>query len=205
MKEKSTIDLNKIQPGHIFSETSYYKVTEVTPTHILATHLQTGMTVNLSERYVVNMLTSADQYEKVVKVSRENKKDGSPGIRTIFENIGSDVFTVSFKKSPEKISERAYNTALSTKLSDYMNKINSAKASKKSVTKVCEEVLKDALANPILKTLPGQDRILRGYKLENTTNDGMYSVMDTDINEVRTVNVNSITWLIHKGVLYEVH
>ena len=205
MKEKSTIDLNKIQPGHIFSETSYYKVTEVTPTHIQTTHLQTGKTVNLSVDYVANMLTSADQYEKVVKVSRGNKGDGSPGIKTIFENIGSEVFTVSFKKRPEEISERAYHTALSTKLSDYMNKINSAKASKKSVTKVCEEVLKDALANPILKTLPGQDRILRGYKLENTTNDGMYSVMDTDINEVRTVNVNSITWLIHKGVLYEVH
>ena len=200
MKEKSTIDLNKIQPGHIFSETSYYKVTEVTPTHI-----QTGKTVNLSVDYVANMLTSADQYEKVVKVSRGNKGDGSPGIKTIFENIGSEVFTVSFKKRPEEISERAYNTALSTKLSDYMNKINSAKASKKSVTKVCEEVLKDALANPILKTLPGQDRILRGYKLENTTNDGMYSVMDADINKVRTVNVNSITWLIHKGVLYAVH
>lgn len=38
-------------------------------------HLESGKTANLSNEYVYNMLNTSDQYEKEVKVTREDKEE----------------------------------------------------------------------------------------------------------------------------------
>lgn len=54
---------------------------------IVFEHLESKKTISLSNEYVHNMLNTSDQYEIEVKVTREDKKDGTPGIRTIFKRL----------------------------------------------------------------------------------------------------------------------
>lgn len=85
--------------GDIFSEESHYVVNKVAKDKVEFLHLESGKKVSLSNEYVANLLNTSDQYDNEVKVGKEDKKDGTPGIRTIFENIkSSEVFTVVFKK-----------------------------------------------------------------------------------------------------------
>ena len=93
------VNLREIEVGDIFSEESHYVVKEVKSESVVFKHLESGKTVNLSNEYVYNMLNTSDQYEKEEKVTREDKKDGTPGSRSILEVIrSSEVFTIVFKK-----------------------------------------------------------------------------------------------------------
>lgn len=57
--------------------------------------------------YLKNYANSADLFETTVKVTKEDKKDGTLGIRSIWENIHSgQVFTVCFKKQDKPKSKR---------------------------------------------------------------------------------------------------
>lgn len=57
--------------------------------------------------YLKNYTNSADLFETTVKVTKEDKKDGTLGIRSIFEKIHSgQVFTVCFKKQDKPKSKR---------------------------------------------------------------------------------------------------
>ena len=62
--------------------------------------------------------------------------------------------------------------------------------------------------NPILSETPGEERILRGYKLQFTSRDGKYKCLDMDIKRTdketgeRLVNINTISQLIVNGTKY---
>ena len=103
------VNLTEIEVGDIFSEESHYIVKEVKKDSVVFEHLESGKTVSLSNEYVHNMLNTSDQYEKEVKVTKEDKKDGTPGIRTIFEGIkSSEVFTVVFKKQDKAKTKKQF-------------------------------------------------------------------------------------------------
>ena len=54
----------------------------------------------------------------------------------------------------------------------------------------------------------GEDRVLRGYKVQFASRDGRYDCVDMDIvrtdkeSGIRPVNINTIKWLIFNGVKY---
>lgn len=57
----------------------------------------------------------------------------------------------------------------------------------------------------------GEDRVLRGYKMQFVSRDGKYKCLDMDIEKknpkedgVRLVNINTIKQLIFNGVKYVV-
>ena len=60
--------------------------------------------------------------------------------------------------------------------------------------------------NPIPKIVEGEDRVLRGYKIQFESRDGKYQCIDMDIedseNNVRLVNINTIKWLIIDNIKY---
>lgn len=64
------------------------------------------------------------------------------------------------------------------------------------------------MLNPILGFEEGEDRVLRGYKVQFESRDGKYNCVDMDIERtekesgVRPVNINSLKWLIFNGVKY---
>lgn len=66
------------------------------------------------------------------------------------------------------------------------------------------------LDNPIKDFIEGEDRILRGYKMQFVSRDGKYKCLDMDIERnskedgIRLVNINTIKALVFNGVKYVV-
>lgn len=205
------VNLGEIEVGDIFSEESHYVVKEVKSESVVFKHLESGKTANLSNEYVYNMLNTSDQYEKEVKVTREDKKDGTPGIRTIFEGIkSSEVFTVVFKKQDKAKTKKQFESEKEAQRMEATSMIDKAKRQKKSMATAYKEALEFVQSNPIKDYTEGEDRVLRGFKIQFVSRDGKYRCMDMDIEKTekdtgeRLVNINTISQLIYNGVKYTV-
>lgn len=205
------VNLREIEVGDIFSEESHYIVKEVKSESVVFKHLESGKTANLSNEYVYNMLNTSDQYEKEVKVTREDKKDGTPGIRTIFEGIrSSEVFTVVFKKQDKAKTKKQFESEKEAQRMEATSIIDKAKRQKKSMATAYKEALEFVQSNPIKDYTEGEDRVLRGFKIQFVSRDGKYRCMDMDIEKTekdtgeRLVNINTISQLIYNGVKYTV-
>lgn len=205
------VNLREIEVGDTFSEESHYVVKEVRSESVVFKHLESGKTVNLSNEYVYNMLNTSDQYEKEVKVTREDKKDGTPGIRTIFEGIkSSEVFTVVFKKQDKAKTKKQFESEKEAQRMEAISMIDKARRQKKSMAIAYKEALEFVQSNPIKDYTEGEDRVLRGFKIQFVSRDGKYRCMDMDIEKTekdtgeRLVNINTISQLIYNGVKYTV-
>lgn len=205
------VNLREIEVGDIFSEESHYVVKEVKSESVVFKHLESGKIANLSNEYVYNMLNTSDQYEKEVKVTREDKKDGTPGIRTIFEGIkSSEVFTVVFKKQDKAKTKKQFESEKEAQRMEATSMIDKARRQKKSMATAYKEALEFVQSNPIKDYTEGEDRVLRGFKIQFVSRDGKYRCMDMDIEKTekdtgeRLVNINTISQLIYNGVKYTV-
>lgn len=71
-----------------------------------------------------------------------------------------------------------------------------------------KEALEFIQNNPVKDYIEGEDRVLRGYKMQFVSRDGKYKCMDMDIERTeketgeRLVNINTISQLIYNGVKY---
>ena len=205
------VNLKEIQIGDVFSEESHYVVTELAKDSVKFNHLESGKEVQLSNDYVKNLLNTSDQYEKEIKVGKEDKKDGTPGIRSIFESIkSSEVFTVVFKKQEKTKTKKQLNEEKAAQREEAIALIDKAKKAKKSMAEAYKVALEMIQNNPILDTIEGEDRVLRGFKLQFVSRDGKYRCMDMDIKRTdketgeRLVNINTISVLVYNGVKYVV-
>ena len=203
------VNIKEIEVGDIFSEESHYVVNKVVKDRVEFLHLESGKKVSLSNEYVANLLNTSDQYDKEVKVGREDKKDGTPGIRTIFENIkSSEVFTVVFKKQDKPKTKKAIEAEKEAQRTEAVALIDKAKRAKKSMATAYKEALEFIQNNPVKDYIEGGDRILRGYKMQFVSRDGKYRCMDMDITRTdketgeRLVNINTISQLIYNGTKY---
>lgn len=208
------INISEIEKGDVFSEESHYIVKEVNKktAEVTFKHLESGKEVILSGKYVENCLNTSDQFTETKKVSKEDRKDGTPGIRTIFENIkSSEVFTVVFKEQDKPRTKKAVaeeKEALQAKAAEMIDK---AKRGHSSMAKAYKEALQFILDNPVSEVEVGKDRILRGYKLQFVSRDGKYICRDIDLDETedrmhgqRPVNINTISQLVVNGTKYVV-
>lgn len=203
------VSLKEIEVGDIFSEESHYIVKEVKKDSVVFEHLESGKTVSLSNEYVQNLLNTSDQYDRTVEVTKEDKKDGTAGIRTIFESIkSSEVFTVVFKKQDKPKTKKQLEEERETQRTQAIALIDKAKKQKKSMSAAYKEALEFIQNNPIKDYVEGEDRVLRGYKLQFVSRDGKYKCLDMDIQRTeketgeRLVNINTISVLVYNGVKY---
>lgn len=199
----------KIKVGDIFSEESHYKVVSKSFIGLNFEHIESGTQVSIEKDYVEKLLKSGDQYTEVKEVTKEDKKDGTPGIRTIFENIHSgQVFTVTFKKQDKPKSTKKFNEEIDALVKDFCAEIDRVKSSKKGVADWAKRTFKVMALNPISTVEAGELRTLRGFKLQFNSRDGKYRCLDMDIERTdketgeRFVNINTITELIYNGVKY---
>lgn len=203
------VNIKEIKVGDVFSEESHYVVNKVAKDEVEFLHLESGKKVSLSNEYVTNLLNTSDQYDNEVKVSKEDKKDGTPGIRTIFENIkSSEVFTVVFKKQDKPKSKKSLNEEIDYLVDQFSRDIDRVKVSKKGVAEKAKQLITELIREPILPYEKGEDRILRGYKMQFVSRDGKYRCRDMDITRTdketgeRLVNINTISQLIYNGTKY---
>lgn len=204
--------VKRIKTGDVFSEISHYSFQKVDGKTYKFKHLESGNIITLDEKYVTDLLITADQYDKEVKVTKEDKRDGTKGIRSIFEEIyDGQVFTVCFRKQDTALTKKKYEELKTKQIVDAVAAIETTAKSKKGVADEAKKVLQHIQDNPILPFEPGEERILRGYKVQFTSRDGKYNCIDMDLVDtndtskaIRPVNINSLLWLVYKGVKYTV-
>ena len=197
----------EIKQGDILSESSHYKVKNILGSSIILEHFESKNEVSIDKEYLHNFCNTADSYITEIKVTKEDKKDGTLGIRSIWENIyNSKVFTVCFKKQDTKKSNKQFTTEVNALAEQMCKEIDQVKASKKGVADWAKKTLHALMSNPIPKIVEGEDRVLRGYKIQFESRDGKYQCIDMDIedseNNVRLVNINTIKWLIIDNIKY---
>lgn len=204
-------DINQLKEGSILSESSHYVVKRVSGPRAWLQHFESGERVEIGISYLKKYTNSADIFTKEIKVTREDKKDGTPGIRTIWENIHSGkVFTVCFKKQDKPKSKKKFNEEIDHLVNQFSEDIDKVKASKKGVAERAKQLITELVNNPILPYEEGEDRVLRGYKVQFESRDGRYNCVDMDItktekeNGIRPVNILTIKWLIYNGTKYVV-
>lgn len=207
-------NIKEIEVGDIFSEISHYTVLSTDPNGVTFKHHESGQSVTLDNKYVEELLATADQYETEVEVTKEDGKpdaDGNvkKGIRSIFEGIhSSEVFTVCFKKQDTPLSAKKLKELKDAQISTAIQLIEDAQKNKKGVANIAKIQLEHIQNNAILPYEPGEDRILRGFKIDFSSVTGMYRCVDMDIVETKTgtnirpVNITTIQWLVFKGVKY---
>ena len=202
------MSIKNIKTGNLLSESSHYIVKSVGGISFICRHLESGDEVNIGKEYAYKYTNSADDYTDTVKVGKEDKKDGTPGIRTIFEQIHSaQVFTVCFTKQDKPKTLKALKTEKEAQRDYAVELIEKAKRNKKSMAEAYKIALEYIQDNPISDTIKGEERTLRGYKIQFESRDGRYNCIDVDINDennIRPVNINTIKWLIFNGVKYVV-
>lgn len=201
--------INQLKQGSIISESSHYIVNRVSGSTAWLTHFESGEEVQIGMSYLKNYTNSADLYDTTVEVTKEDKKDGTLGIRSIFENIhSSQVFTVCFKKQDKPKSKRKLQEEIDAIVEQFSNSIDTVKNNKKGVANAAKNLVTELVNNPVLPYEEGEDRVLRGYKIQFESRDGRYDCVDMDIvktdkeSGIRPVNINTIKWLIFNGVKY---
>ena len=197
----------EIKKGDILSESSHYRVKNILGSSVILEHFESKNEVSIDKEYLHNFCNTADSYITEVKVTKEDKKDGTLGIRSIWENIHSGkVFTVCFKKQDTKKSNKQFTTEVNALAEQMCKEIDQVKASKKGVADWAKKTLHTLMSNPIPKIVEGEDRVLRGYKIQFESRDGKYQCIDMDIEDseynVRLVNINTIKWLIIDNTKY---
>lgn len=196
--------------GDVLSESSHYTIVGFNSDNSFRVkHHESGDIVNIGATYVNNYIKSADIYDEERKVTKEDKKDGTPGIRTIWEGIHSgQVFTVCFKKQDKPKSKRKLQEEIDAIVEQFSNSIDTVKNNKKGVANAAKNLITELVNNPVLPYEEGEDRVLRGYKIQFESRDGRYDCVDMDITKtdkesgIRPVNINTIKWLIFNGVKY---
>lgn len=203
--------INQLKQGSIISESSHYIVNKVSNSTAWLTHFESGEEVQIGMSYLKHYTDSADFYNEEVKVTKEDKKDGTLGIRSIWENIHSgQVFTVCFKKQDKPKSQKKLNAEISSLIESFSNEIDNVKNNKKGVANCAKQLIEELVNNPILPYEEGEERVLRGYKIQFSSRDGRYDCVDMDITRtdkesgIRPVNINTIRYLIYNGVKYVV-
>lgn len=204
-------NVEDLKKGAVISESSHYILKDIIGSTAILTHFESNSEIQIGTSYLSNYTNSADQYTTVVKVTKEDKKDGTPGIRTIFESIHSgQVFTVVFKKQDKPKSKKKLQDEIEALVNKFSEDIDKVKASKKGVADKAKQLINELIKEPILPYDEGEERTLRGFKLQFTSRDGKYKCMDMDIERSdketgeRLVNINTISCLIYNGVKYVV-
>jgi hypothetical protein len=201
--------INQLEKGAVISESSHYIVDRVAGSTVHLKHFESGEDVQIGISYLKNYTNSADLYDTTVEVTKEDKKDGTLGIRSIFENIhSSQVFTVCFKKQDKPKSKRKLQEEIDAIVEQFSNGIDRVKNSKKGVASAAKYFIAELINNPVLPYEEGENRVLRGYKMQFASRDGRYDCVDMDIvrtdkeSGIRPVNILTIKWLIFNGVKY---
>jgi hypothetical protein len=229
VEQKKPLNLSDMKAGDVFSEESHYVYLGEKNNSYQFKHLESKQIVNLDRKYVTELLKTADQYEEEVEVGVEDKhwtqkqiddakkkgeleadsqiREGDlklKGIRSVWSDIHTtEVFSVCFNKKGKELTKKAFNSAKQQQIQDALAEIGSGKVT-------LEDALKRVQDYPINQLQKGEERVLRGYKVQFSSNNGSYDVVDMDIEDngnsenLRKVNINEINWLVIDGVKYTV-
>lgn len=195
----------QVKKGDALSEASHFIVEDIIGHNLELRHIETDRSLLVEVDYAKGLMKSADYFDEEIEVTKADKKDGTPGIRTIWDNIHSqDVFTVCFKKKDKAKTKTQLKNEIDTAVNTFLSEIAAV-----GTRNAALELINHLVSNPILPYIEGEERILRGYKVQFDSVTGEYVCVDMDLvgkdkNVERLVNVNTISYLIYHGKKYVV-
>lgn len=231
-KKVTRLSVDEIKAGDVFSEVSHYTYLGRKGNDHQFKHHSTDTVINLDDKYIENLLNTANQHHKEVEVGKEDKhwtevrlqeatKKGQfangdklpevgdvmiPGIRTIWENIHSaHVFQVCYQKQDSPLSAKKLAELRDAQIATAIKALEKAQKNKTGVAATATEEIRKIQENPVLPVEPGEMRILTGYKVQFTSRDGKYNCVDMNLakpDNIRPVNINTLSWIIFDGVKY---
>lgn len=157
------------------------------------------------------MRTNLIKPKNISEAKSKTNSDGMLDIVIAFDTIGSMAsYIVVFKKQDKAKTKKQFESEKEAQRMEAISMIDRAKRQKKSMATAYKEALEFVQSNPIKDYTEGEDRILRGFKIQFVSRDGKYRCMDMDIEKTekdtgeRLVNINTISQLIYNGVKYTV-
>lgn len=186
---------NQLSKGAILSESSYFTVKEVQTKAIIAVD-DYGHEITISNEYVEQVMLSADIFS-----STEQKN--MTELAEIFINSPRVAQTVCFITKGEEKAKKVYEEEKAAAIL----KLQNAKVSE------IAQLATDLIENPISKSIPGKERIMRGRHYGQKEKDGLGRIdfIDMEIpkdtsksyeNRIRQVDPRTIQWLIVNNVKY---
>lgn len=196
------INVKEIQNGDFLSETTYYQVVDKTREQVIVNVIGSDFNIRIDNAIVEKNLSSSDIFNEEKQVTKEDKRDGTLGIRSLFENHGTGVCTVVFIKQNKNKTKKAFEDEKNLQKEKALEKVEKARRGKKSMVDVIRKEIAEIQNNPILPFIPGELRVMTGYKLSFTSRDGKYRFMDLEVKEERYVNINNIVGFIADNTKY---
>jgi len=184
--------IKQLAVGSILSEIQFYKVKELQKDCVIVVD-DNGNEVTIGDKYVEQVLTSADIFDK------EEKKTMTE-LAELFINSPRIAMTVCFMKKDTAKTQKAYKAEVAAAI----NEVQSAPVSK------VEGLLTKLIENPISKVIPGGERVMKGRHYGNVDDLGRVHFVDmelakgtgdTDIR-LRQVDPRTIQYLIIGGIKY---
>lgn len=196
------MNIKELMPGDFLSEKPFYKFVGTENNENLATadrlifeSISNGEKVVLSRKYVSEFLISDSMYT----TSKELNKTE---LRALFEKLDSKVMTVAFQKADVKLTIKALEKSTKEQMENALARFQKAKKQKKSTEKEFLKIIKDIQDSPITKIVPGPIRVMRGYKTQFSSIDGMYKVMDLEAGIPKNVTITKIVSIVADNVKY---
>ncbi len=225
------LNFQDLRAGDFLTELSNYTVLKTSVDSVDLVHGNTGQKVTIGKPYAEVFLIPADQFVKEEKVGREDTywtqkqideavSKGVPGaekltvgdlkakgIRSIFLDYPlNTACAVCFVKKDKPLSKAAYEKALEEKTQRDLLEITAGNKSLK-------EVLVESNRNPVLGYVPGEERVMIGYKMSNLSATSDYDFMDVKVpgstqtgftHLQKSIDLSTIKWMVADGVKYSV-
>lgn len=156
------MNIRKLVPGSILSETSFFIVKGVKPNAIAVVD-DYGNDIDIGNEYVEKILSSADIYDKEEKKTMTELAD-------ILINSPRIAMTVAFFKKDVAKSKTAYNK----EVQEAIDKVRNANLS------VVEGMLRNLVENPISKVIPGELRVMKGRHYGSIDDLGRIQFVDME-------------------------
>lgn len=185
--------LENLKKGSILSETSFFVVEEIGDSGIEAID-DLGNKVSIGKEYVEDILNSADQFD------REEAKTMTE-LAEILINSPRIAMTVSFYKKDVEKTKKVYEAEKQSRFEEIQN----AKVSD------VPTLLNALVENPILKTIPGELRVMKGRHYGNMDDLGRIQFVDMEQEKksgldydsrLRQIDPRTVQWLVVNNVKY---
>lgn len=183
----------ELKKGSILSETSFFKVKELTPKNVIVND-EFGNEVAISHTYVEKVLYSADYFETEEKKTMTELAD-------LFINSPRIAMTVAFYKKDTVKTKKAYEAEKAKLIEDITN----ARVSDVPI------LLNELIENPLSKVIPGELRVMKGRHYGNVDELGRIQFVDMELEKelgkdydsrLRQVDPRTIKFLIVNNVRY---
>lgn len=181
-----SVEVKKLNPGSILSESTYYIVKEVKGNDVICDI--NGQEVTLSKEYTEALLHSADQY------SSEEQKTKTE-LAEIAIKSSRIAMTIAFYKQDKDKTKKAFMAEKAAKIAEIQN----ARVSE------VESLLSNLIDNPILSYIPGELRIMKGVHYGDIDDLGRIQFSDMEIaqgHNMRQVDPRTIEYIIVNNIKY---